>query len=188
MVIPQLFSFSRKRVRLRGFPSYMGGLLSLRSSHTAASAALETMNDGCEINRRSHRHPPPVPTAAESISFSKSKRLRRNSSRYASPTTPRRTPYMYSSSSRRLQLADLRARLIPKSSMASPRDPRGPSPCPFRAPHSAALRSGHMRMGLATGRASAAWAERGFGGGQGVCGSPHSAICPAPPLCCAAGA
>ena len=55
---PQSSSFSKKRSRLRGFPSYMGGLMSFRSSHTAASAALETMNAGREADRGSHRRPP----------------------------------------------------------------------------------------------------------------------------------
>ena len=49
-VTPQSSSLSNKRSRLRGLPSYMGGLMSFRSSHTAASAALETMNAGREVD------------------------------------------------------------------------------------------------------------------------------------------
>ena len=63
-VIPQLSSFSKKRSRLRGLPLYVGGLMSFRSSHTAASAALETMNASREVDRGSHRRPPQTPTAA----------------------------------------------------------------------------------------------------------------------------
>ena len=36
----------------------MGGLMSFKSSHTAASAALETMNAGREVDRGSHRPRP----------------------------------------------------------------------------------------------------------------------------------
>ena len=50
MVTPESSSFSKKQSRLRGLPSYMGGLMSFRSSHTAASAALETMNAGREVD------------------------------------------------------------------------------------------------------------------------------------------
>ena len=57
-VIPESSSFSKKRSRLRGLPSYVGGLMSFGSSHTAASAALETMQAGREVDRRSHRRPP----------------------------------------------------------------------------------------------------------------------------------
>ena len=104
-VIPQSSSFSKKRSRLKGFPSYEGGLMSFRSSHTAASAALETMNVGHEDNLGSHHRPPWVPTAATCISSRMSTRWRRGSSTYAAPRCPRRTPSMCASSSwcRRLQ-------------------------------------------------------------------------------------
>ena len=45
-VIPQASSFFLKQSRLSKFPLYMGGRMSFRSSHTAASAARETMNAG----------------------------------------------------------------------------------------------------------------------------------------------
>ena len=47
-VIPQLSSFSKKRSREMGFPSYMGARTSFRSFHKAVSAALGTMNAGRE--------------------------------------------------------------------------------------------------------------------------------------------
>ena len=63
----------------------MGGLMSFRSSHTAASGALETTNAGREVDRGSHRRPPRTPTAATSISSTVSVWLRRGSSMYAEP-------------------------------------------------------------------------------------------------------
>ena len=78
-VSPQSSSFSKKRSRLRGLPSYMGGLMSFKSPHTA-SAALETMNAGREVDRGSHRPRPRTPTAATSISSMESLWLRRGSS------------------------------------------------------------------------------------------------------------
>ena len=52
----------------RYLPTYLGGLMSFKSSHTAASAALKTMNAGREVDRGSHRPRPRTPTAATSIS------------------------------------------------------------------------------------------------------------------------
>ena len=69
----------------------MGGLMSFKSSHTAASAALETMNAGREVDRGSHRPRPRTPTAATSISSMESLWLRRGSSTYAEPKCSRRT-------------------------------------------------------------------------------------------------
>ena len=79
-VIPESSSYSKKRSRLRGLPSYVGGLMSFGSSHTAASAALEIINGGRQVNRGSHRRPPRTPTAATSISSTVSVWLRRGSS------------------------------------------------------------------------------------------------------------
>ena len=103
-VSPQSSSFSKKRSRLRGLPSYMGGLMSFKSSHTAASAALETMNAGREVDRGSHRPRPRTPTAATSISSMEPLWLRRRSPTYAEPKCSRRTASMYASSSRRRRL------------------------------------------------------------------------------------
>ena len=74
--------------------------MSFRCSQTAASAALETMRAGQEVDRGSHRRPPCVLTAGTSIFYSMWTRLRRSSSKYAPSRTARRTPSMYSSSSR----------------------------------------------------------------------------------------
>ena len=63
----------------------MGGLMSFKSSYTAASAALETMNAGREVDRGSNRPLPRTPTAATSISSMESLWLRRGSSTYAEP-------------------------------------------------------------------------------------------------------
>ena len=65
--------------------------MSFKSSHTAASAALETMNAGREVDRGSHRPRPRTPTAATSISSMEPLWLRRGSSTYAEPKCSRRT-------------------------------------------------------------------------------------------------
>ena len=118
-VSPQSSSFSKKRSTLRRLPSYMGGLMSFKSSHTAASAALETMNAGREVDRGSHRPRPRTPTAATSISSMESLWLRRGSSMYAEPRCSRRTASMYASSSRRRRLRSAASRRTPRGGLMS---------------------------------------------------------------------
>ena len=78
-------------VEVEEVPSYKGGGMSFRSSHTAAFAALEAMNAGRNDNRGSDWRQPWVPSAATSISSSMSMWLRRGSSMCAPTRIPRRT-------------------------------------------------------------------------------------------------
>ena len=163
--------------------------MSFTSSQTAASAALETMNAGCEVGRGYHLRPLWVPMAASSTASSMSTRQRHASSMYAPPRTLQRTPSMYSSSSlcRRLRRTAPRAGLSQSLPWGLHGVTRCPPPCSPRGPHPAALRTGHTPVGLPPGHAMGAWGEPGCGVDLRVCGSPHLATRPSLHPRCAQG-